>query len=87
MSRNLQQEKWNWALPDGLLRTVYASLYLNLEETLSYPAPGLAYTPGQDRTLADGLRMACLDCKRPVAHAIANARFRREGPLGQLGSV
>ena len=62
MPSNLQREKWDWALPDELLRTVYASLYLNLEEALSCPAPGLAYTLGQDRTLADGLRMACLGC-------------------------
>ncbi len=64
MPSNLQREKWDWALPDELLRTVYASLYLNLEEALSCPAPGLAYTLGQDRTLADGLRMACLGWKR-----------------------
>ena len=34
--RNLQREKWDWALPDGLLRKAYASLYLNLEEALSW---------------------------------------------------
>jgi ATP-dependent Lhr-like helicase len=33
---NLQREKWDWALPDGLLRKAYASLYLNLEEALSW---------------------------------------------------
>lgn len=34
--RNLQREKWDWALPDGLLRKAYASLYLDLEEALSW---------------------------------------------------
>lgn len=34
--RNLQREKWDWALPDGLLRKAYASLYLNIEEALSW---------------------------------------------------
>jgi len=34
--RNLQREKWDWALPDELLRKAYASLYLNLEEALSW---------------------------------------------------
>jgi ATP-dependent Lhr-like helicase len=31
---NLQREKWDWVLPDDLLRKAYASLYLNLEEAL-----------------------------------------------------
>lgn len=31
---NLQREKWDWALPDGLLRKAYASLYLDVEEAL-----------------------------------------------------
>lgn len=30
--RNLQREKWDWALPDELLRLTYASLYLDLRE-------------------------------------------------------
>jgi len=34
--RNLQREKWDWALPDTLLRKAYASLYLNIEEALSW---------------------------------------------------
>ena len=34
--RNLQREKWDWALPDELLRKAYASLYLNIEEALSW---------------------------------------------------
>lgn len=62
MPSNLQREKWDWALPDELLRTVYASLYLNLEEALSCPAPGLAYTLGQDRTLAAAFPMILSFC-------------------------
>lgn len=31
-AKNLQRAKWDWALPEGLLRESYASLYLNLEE-------------------------------------------------------
>ncbi|MFI3222187.1 MAG: DEAD/DEAH box helicase [Methylococcaceae bacterium] len=34
--KNLQQEKWNWALPDDLLRTTYASLYLDIDEALKW---------------------------------------------------
>lgn len=34
--KNLQREKWDWALPDGLLRIAYASLYLDLEEALKW---------------------------------------------------
>lgn len=30
--QNLQREKWDWALPTGLLRRAYASLYLDLGE-------------------------------------------------------
>lgn len=30
--QNLQREKWDWALPDRLLRKAYASHYLNLQE-------------------------------------------------------
>jgi len=33
---NLQVGKWDWALPDTLLRKAYASLNLNLEEALSW---------------------------------------------------
>ena len=29
-------EKWDWALPDDLLRKAYASLYMNIEEALSW---------------------------------------------------
>ena len=32
--KNLQREKWDWALPDQLLRRAYASLNLNIEEAL-----------------------------------------------------
>ncbi|MHB1677821.1 MAG: DEAD/DEAH box helicase [Sulfuriferula sp.] len=31
-AKNLQREKWDWALPDHLLRKSYASQYLNLNE-------------------------------------------------------
>lgn len=34
--RNLQREKWDWALPDTLLRRAYASLYLDIEEALRW---------------------------------------------------
>ncbi len=34
--QNLQREKWGWALPDGLLRKAYASLYLDLDEALQW---------------------------------------------------
>lgn len=40
--RNLQREKWDWALPDTLLRRAYASLYLDIEEALQW-ARGLQY--------------------------------------------
>ena len=35
-AKNLQREKWDWALPDRLLRKAYASLNLNLDEALSW---------------------------------------------------
>ena len=31
-AHNLKREKWDWALPDSLLRKSYASLYLDFEE-------------------------------------------------------
>lgn len=34
--KNLQREKWDWALPDRLLRKAYASLYLDLDEALGW---------------------------------------------------
>ena len=34
--KNLQREKWDWALPDQLLRRSYASLHLNLDEALTW---------------------------------------------------
>ena len=43
--KNLGREKWDWALPDNLLRKAYASLHLNVDEGLewvkrhSQPAP------------------------------------------------
>ncbi len=35
-TKNLQREKWDWALPDGLLRKAFASLYLDLGEALAW---------------------------------------------------
>lgn len=35
-AHNLQREKWDWALPTGLLRRAYESLYLDLEEGLEW---------------------------------------------------
>lgn len=32
--KNLAREKWDWALPDSLLRKAYASQYLDLDEAL-----------------------------------------------------
>lgn len=34
--KNLQREKWDWALPPSLLRKSYASLNLDLEEALNW---------------------------------------------------
>jgi len=34
--KNLQREKWDWALPDRLLRKAYASLYLDLDGALEW---------------------------------------------------
>jgi ATP-dependent Lhr-like helicase len=34
--KNLQREKWDWALPDHLLRKSYASLYLNFVEARNW---------------------------------------------------
>jgi ATP-dependent Lhr-like helicase len=33
---NLQREKWDWALPNGLLRKAYASHYLDLGQALAW---------------------------------------------------
>lgn len=35
-AKNLQREKWDWALPDWLLRKAYASLYLDLDEAMDW---------------------------------------------------
>jgi ATP-dependent Lhr-like helicase len=35
-AKNLQREKWDWALPDRLLRKGYASLYLDLDEATQW---------------------------------------------------
>jgi ATP-dependent Lhr-like helicase len=37
-AKNLQREKWDWALPDRLLRKGYASLYLDLNEATQWLA-------------------------------------------------
>jgi ATP-dependent Lhr-like helicase len=34
--QNLQREKWDWVLPDGLLRKTYASHHLDLNEALDW---------------------------------------------------
>lgn len=34
--KNLAREKWDWSLPDVLLRKAYASLYLDLDEALDW---------------------------------------------------
>lgn len=34
--KNLRREKWDWALPDALLRKTYASLNLDLAEALAW---------------------------------------------------
>lgn len=34
--KNLEREKWDWALPGGLLRRAYASLNLDLDEGLNW---------------------------------------------------
>lgn len=34
--KNLQREKWDWALPAPLLRKAYASLYLDFDEALAW---------------------------------------------------
>lgn len=35
-AKNLEREKWDWALPASLLRKAYGSLYLDLQEGLSW---------------------------------------------------
>jgi ATP-dependent Lhr-like helicase len=35
-AKNLQREKWDWSLPEGLLRKSYASLHLDMDEALSW---------------------------------------------------
>ncbi|MCY1383203.1 hypothetical protein D9M69_713060 [compost metagenome] len=35
-AKNLQREKWDWSLPDGLLRKSYASLHLDLDEAMAW---------------------------------------------------
>ncbi len=49
-TRNLQREKWDWALPDRLLRKAYGSQHLDLEEALGWirtlPGAGRLGTAG-----------------------------------------
>jgi ATP-dependent Lhr-like helicase len=40
-AKNLQREKWDWSLPDSLLRKTYASLRLDIDEALTW-ARGLS---------------------------------------------
>ena len=40
-AKNLQREKWDWSLPDSLLRNTYASLRLDIDEALTW-ARGLS---------------------------------------------
>ena len=35
-AKNLQQEKWDWALPEPLLQKTYASLYLEIDEAVDW---------------------------------------------------
>jgi ATP-dependent Lhr-like helicase len=35
-AQNLQRQKWDWALPDDLLRKAYASQYLDLDEAMNW---------------------------------------------------
>jgi ATP-dependent Lhr-like helicase len=35
-AKNLRREKWDWALPDGLMRKAYASLFLDIDEGLGW---------------------------------------------------
>jgi ATP-dependent helicase Lhr and Lhr-like helicase len=35
-AKNLLREKWDWALPDRLLRVAYASLYLDIPEAIQW---------------------------------------------------
>lgn len=43
--QNLQREKWDWALPDELLRKAYASHYLDLHEGLDWAKSLNGVTP------------------------------------------
>lgn len=48
-SKNLQREKWDWALPESLLHKTYASLNLNIEEALQWARAMASQVPHQDR--------------------------------------
>jgi ATP-dependent Lhr-like helicase len=47
-AKNLRREKWDWALPDGLVRKAYASLFLNIDEGLDW-LRGQKATGGKNR--------------------------------------
>lgn len=49
-SKNLVREKWDWALPDDLLRKTYASLCLDFDEALAW-LRSVANTGGEARRL------------------------------------
>ena len=50
-SKNLYREKWDWALPQSLLRKTYASLNLNLEEALKWAQTIVPQSTYQDLQL------------------------------------
>ncbi|VTU45500.1 ATP-dependent helicase (plasmid) [Variovorax sp. SRS16] len=43
--KNLQREKWDWALPDNLLRHAYASVHLDIDEALGWARAFAASMP------------------------------------------
>lgn len=47
-TKNLQREKWDWALPDTLLRKAYASLNLHLDEARAWALALTTERTGQD---------------------------------------
>ena len=51
--KNLKRQKWDWALPDPLLRRAYASLYLDLSEAVVW-ANNLGVTRSMSVTTSNG---------------------------------
>ena len=51
--KNLKRQKWDWALPDPLLRRAYASLYLDMSEALVW-AKYLGVARSNSGTAPDG---------------------------------